>query len=94
MNPTTSPPARHRDVSSYGVGPDNRLIEIRELSFLVGYAPSSIYTMIGRGKLPQPLKVGPGGSNRWTLGDARKLVAAAVAARTPASGTTATPLSS
>lgn len=38
-----------------------RIVRMKELSALVGYAPSTLYELVARGKFPAPFKLIPGG---------------------------------
>jgi predicted DNA-binding transcriptional regulator AlpA len=78
-------PARrtHRllDTSSYGLGPPDRLIPLREAKALTGYGATSIYAKIKLGIFPKPVKPGAADSSRWVLGEIRQFIADAIAAR-------------
>jgi predicted DNA-binding transcriptional regulator AlpA len=73
--------ARRRDISGFGLGPDSKLIGLRELCFTIDAGRSSAYKLIALGKLPPPIKSGPTGKrSSWTLGSARQYVASLTAA--------------
>jgi len=79
--PSPAPFPRRRDVSLYGLGPDDRLIKLDEAKALTGYGTTSIYAKIKRGLFPAPVKPCAGDSSRWVLGEIRKFNADAIAAR-------------
>jgi predicted DNA-binding transcriptional regulator AlpA len=77
-----APRRRKRDTSSFGRGPDDKLVSIPEFGFVVGECRSSVYQGIKDGRFSTPVKTGPSGKNsRLTLGEARRHVAKLLSAR-------------
>jgi predicted DNA-binding transcriptional regulator AlpA len=86
MSPTADTPLataipRHRNTAHYGTGPDERLVPLAEVMFLLGYGRTSIYELIKLEKFSRPVKGGVGDSSRWPLGEIREFLRNAVAAR-------------
>ena len=74
-------PRRPRDTSLYGIGPDDRLINLNEVKALTSYGGTSVYAKTKLGIFPAPVKLGAPGGSRWVLGEIRKFIADTIAAR-------------
>jgi predicted DNA-binding transcriptional regulator AlpA len=50
--------------------PDSALLDVKEIRYLAGRSPASIWRDVKRGRLPHPISIGPNAS-RWRAADVR-----------------------
>lgn len=50
--------------------PDSALLDVKEIRYLAGRSPASIWRDVKRGRLPRPISIGPN-SSRWRAADVR-----------------------
>ena len=57
-------------ITDFDTLPDSALLDVKEIRFLAGRSPASIWRDVKRGRLPRPISIGPNAS-RWRAADVR-----------------------
>lgn len=57
-------------ITDFDTLPDSALLDVREIRYLAGRSPASIWRDVNCGRLPRPVSIGPNAS-RWRAADVR-----------------------